>query len=75
MPTNRKRYRRTAKALKPWEYAFLTGDESGIKPGSREAAKLKILRTDPDGFLIFGDRTARQLEEEFPEYFRANQRK
>jgi len=66
MPTNRKRKRRTAKALKPWELAYLSGDDSDIQPGSRAAARLKILRTDPDGWLVYGDRTARQLKKEYP---------
>ncbi|MDA3918975.1 MAG: hypothetical protein PF690_18685 [Deltaproteobacteria bacterium] len=79
MPTTRKRQRRTAKALKPWEYAFLTGDDSEILPDTRDAARLKILKTDPEGWLLFGDRTASQLLKDFPEYnwkqLKENQRK
>ena len=69
MPTTRKRKRRTANALQPWEYAYLTGDESGLRPGTRDAAKLKTMRADPDSFLISGNnRTARELVKDFPEY-------
>ena len=72
MPTNRKRKRRAINALFPWEYAFLTGDESTLRPGTRDAAKLSTLRRNPDGWLLYGDRTANQLREEFPEYFKKN---
>ena len=68
MPTTRRRKKRTAAALQPWELAYLTGDESVLRPGTRDAAKLKVLRTDPDGFLIYGTRTSRQLLKDFPEY-------
>jgi hypothetical protein len=68
MPTNRKRKRRGARNLQPWEYAFLSGDESGLRPGTRDAAKLETMRAGPDGFLIAGNRTARELLKEFPEY-------
>ncbi|MDA3897494.1 MAG: hypothetical protein PF482_15265 [Desulfobacteraceae bacterium] len=68
MPTTRKRQRRAGKSLKPAEYAFLTGDDSEILPGTRDAARLRILRTDPDAWLVYGDRTANQLLHEFPEY-------
>ena len=68
MPTTRRRKKRTAAALQPWETAFLTGDESLLRPGTRDAAKLKVLRSDPDGFLIYGTRTSRQLLKDFPEY-------
>ncbi|MFN2269048.1 MAG: hypothetical protein ABR533_12285 [Desulfonatronovibrio sp.] len=70
MPTNRKRQRRSIKALKPWERAYLTGDDSDIIPGSRAAARLITMRDDLDGWLMFGDRTGRQLLQEFPEYRR-----
>lgn len=68
MPKKKRKRQKTAKALKPWELAFLTGDESGLRHGTRDAAKLKIVKADIDSFLIYGDRTARQLLEEFPEY-------
>jgi len=68
MPTTRKRKRRTANALQPWELAYLTGDESTLRPGTRDAAKLKTMRADPDSFLISGNRTARELVKAFPEY-------
>jgi len=70
MPTNRKRKKRIVNALMPWEHAFLTGDLSRLRPGTRDAAKLKTMKSDPDSFLIGGDRTARQLLEDFPEYNR-----
>jgi len=68
MPTTRKRQRRTAKELKTWEQAFLTGDESLLRPNTRDAARLSALKSDPDGWLLFGDRTARQLLKDYPEY-------
>ena len=68
MPTNRKRKRRTNKPFMPWEIAFLTGDESGIRPDTRDAARLRTMRNGPDAFLLYGDRTARQLLKDFPEY-------
>ena len=68
MPTTRKRKKRTINALQPWETAFLTGDESVLRPGTRDLARLSVLRSDPDGWLLFGDRTARQLLKDFPEF-------
>jgi len=59
-------------ALLPWEHAFLTGDLSRLRPGTRDAAKLQTMKRHPDGFLIAGDRTARQLKKEYPEYFKKN---
>ena len=68
MPTNRRRKKRTINALLPWELAFLTRDESILRPGTRDAARLSVLKSDPDGWLLFGDRTSRQLLKDFPEY-------
>ncbi len=68
MPTTRKRKRRTAKALKPWEFAYLTGDESTLRPGTRDIAKLKTMKADPDSSLLYGDRSARELIKDYPEY-------
>jgi len=68
MPTTRKRKRRAINALHPWEYAFLSGDESTLRPGTRDAARLKTLKADPDSGLLYGDRTARELAEDFPGY-------
>ena len=68
MPTNRRRKKRTAAAFQPWEQAFLIGDESVLRPGTRDAARLSVLKSDPDGFLLFGDRSARQLLKDYPEY-------
>ena len=68
MPTNRKRTRRTTNPLKPWEEAFLKNDESFLRPDTRDAARLKTIKADPDAWLLFGDRTARELLKEYPEY-------
>ena len=68
MPTTRRRKKRTAAALQPWELAYLTNDESVLRQCTRDAAKLKVLRTDPDGWLIYGTRTSRQLLQDYPEY-------
>jgi hypothetical protein len=70
MATNRKKRSRAARTLKVWELAYLTGDDSGIIPGSRDAARLKTMRADPDSWLMFGDRTGRMLLEQYPEYKR-----
>lgn len=72
MPTTRKRRTRIKQSLKPWEYAYLTGDDTGIAPGSRAAARLAVMRENPDGWLMYGDRTGRQLLAEYPEYRRQN---
>ena len=68
MPTTRRRKKRTAAALQPWEEAFLKNDESFLRPNTRDAARLRTIKADPDGFLLFGDRTARQLLADYPEY-------
>ena len=68
MGTNRKRRTRAAKRLEPWEWAYLTGDESLLRPGIRDAARLATMRRDPDAWFMFGDRTGRQLLQEYPEY-------
>jgi hypothetical protein len=68
MPSTRHKRTRNKKGLKPWEYAFLTGDESKIEPGSRDAARLEVMKRDPDSRLMFGDRTANELIKEYPQY-------
>ena len=68
MPTNRTRRTRKGFDLKPWEKAFLTGDDSEITPGSRAAVRLEIMRNDPDGRLMFGDKTGNELLKEFKGY-------
>lgn len=68
MPSTRHKRARSRQALKPWEYAYLTGDMSGIEPGSRAEARVRVMQRDPDGYLLFGDKTANQLLQENPEY-------
>jgi hypothetical protein len=70
MATNRKRRTRAAKRLEPWEWAFLTGDESLLRPGTRDAARLATMRRDPDSWFMYGDRTGRELLAEYPQYRR-----
>lgn len=68
MPTKRNKRIRAKHGLYAWEHAFLTGDTSDIEPGSRAEARLRVMRRDLDGYLMFGDRTARELLELYPEY-------
>ena len=68
MPTKRRKRIRSRKSLTPAEYAYVTGDESKIEPRSRDAVRLQILKTEPDGRLLAFDRTRNELLKEFPEY-------
>jgi len=68
MPTTRNKRTRGRKKLTPAEYVFLTGDDSGIELTGRDAARVKVMRRNPDAWLMFGDRTANELLEEYPEY-------
>lgn len=66
MPTNRTKRTRSRAELKPWELAFLTGQDDPTLEGINRG-RLEFLRRDPDSYLLFGDRTANQLLAEFPE--------
>lgn len=65
----RKKTSATRRTLRPHELAFLTGDLNHCRT-RRDIARVEVMRQDPDAWLLFGDRTANQLYEEFPEHVR-----
>lgn len=66
MPTNRQKRTRSRADLKPWEYAFLTGQDDPTLEGINRG-RLEFLRRYSDSFLLYGDRTARELLAEYPD--------
>ena len=54
MPVKKKTARK--RTLKPWEWAFLTGDESEIEPRSRDYYRLQVLKRGDNRPFMGGDR-------------------